>query len=275
MPRWLVSSYSLLTPLVSRNFGRSRMWTLYLGGVNCKPAVSRRALREGQPTAAVDAVGEVQRRAEVAGPERVAAAPVGRAALLHLVHGVHREQAGTREPALVSRPVEQRQEGIAVPGRPVAEVRALPQRAGAPYQAAARDRELLVHQFSERRHDSRRAVAPLRADLAVPMRVETLPMRVRQPVGEAGLLHDEALERLRDAVGRVAERERAAREPVRRPEAAVAVPVQLLRPEAVGVTLPLQPLDARRDVEPELATREHRARASPHEIAPPVPLLGR
>ena len=71
------------------------------------------------------------------------------------------------------------------------------------------------------------------------------------------------LERLRHVGGIVAERERTACEPVCRPEAAARSPKEVLRPQAVSVALPLQPLDARRHVEPELAARENRARDCP------------
>ena len=62
--------------------------------------------------------------------------------------GVHRERARSREPAFVSRALEQRQERVAVPRRAVAEACALPQRPGAPRQLAARDRELLVEEVA-------------------------------------------------------------------------------------------------------------------------------
>ena len=129
----------------------------------------------GVAPSTVDAVGEEERRAEVASPERVAAAPVLRPALLHLACSVHRERARSREPPLVSRALEQRQECVSVPRCAVAEARALSQRPGAPRQLAAGDRELLVEDVRERRDDPRRAVAPLRADLAVAVFVKPLP----------------------------------------------------------------------------------------------------
>jgi hypothetical protein len=49
----------------------------------------------------VQAVGQVEGGSEVAGPERVAASTVTSAAVLHLVHSVHRERARSREPSLV------------------------------------------------------------------------------------------------------------------------------------------------------------------------------
>ena len=52
-------------------------------------------------------------------------------------------------------------------------------------------------------------------------------------------------------------------------------PWRTLRPEAVLVALPLQPLDARRHVEPELATGEDRAGTAPHQLAALVPLVRR
>ena len=71
---------------------------------------------------------------------------------------MHRERARSREPALVSRALEQREEGVAVPGRAMAEARALPQRPGLPRELAARDRELLVEEVARasRRSPARR-----------------------------------------------------------------------------------------------------------------------
>ena len=54
-----------------------------------------------------------------------------------------------------------------------------------------------------------------------------------------------------------------------------AVPIQLLRPQAFRVTSTVQPLDARRHVEPELATRENRAGTAPHQFATFVSLVRR
>src|SRR5213594_4232139 len=102
--------------------------------------------------------------AEVAGPERVAAAPVVRPAVLHLTCSVHRERARSLEPPFVSRALEQRQECVSVPSCAVAEACALSQRPGLPRQLAARDRKLLVKEMGESRDDPRRAMAPLRAD---------------------------------------------------------------------------------------------------------------
>src|SRR5919197_490945 len=57
------------------------------------------ALWEGELPLTVGAIGEVEGCAEVARPERVAATPVVRPAVLDLTRGVHRERAGSREPA--------------------------------------------------------------------------------------------------------------------------------------------------------------------------------
>src|SRR5207247_6978839 len=137
-----------------------------------------------------------------------------------------------------------------------AEACALAQRPGAPRQLAARDRKLLVDEMGERRDHPRRAVAPLHADPAVAVVVES-PLRDRRPVDEPIFLDGEAPEGLRD-VGDIAEREHTACEPVRRTEVARAFPDQPLRPQAVRVALVAQPLDARSHVEPELATRATR-----------------
>src|SRR5438552_6699941 len=167
----------------------------------------------------------------------------------------------------------ERQERVSVPGRAVAEACALSQRAGTPRQLAARDRKLLVEDVGERPDDPRRAVAPLRADLAVAGRVESRP-RDRRPVDEPTLLDGKAPERLRGA-GYVAERKHTSCEAVCRTEIAPALPVQSLRPQAVRVTSGVQPLDARRHVEPELATGENRAGTAPRQFATFVSLVRR
>jgi hypothetical protein len=178
---------------------------------------------------------------------------------------VHRERPRPSEPPFVAGALEERQECVAVPRRAVTEVRTFSQRPGAPRQLAAGDRKLLVEEMPERADDPRRAVAPLRSDLAVAVRVECHPRKSR-PVDEPVLFDGETTERLRD-VGDVAERKRASCEPVRRAEKSPYLPVQVLRPEAVRLTSAVQPLDARRHVEPELATRENRAGAPPHQLA--------
>src|SRR5687768_17225668 len=69
---------------------------------------SRSLLRQGQLSSTVDAVGQVDRRPEVAGPERVAAAPLLCPAALDLSSSVHRKRARSREPFLVAGVLEQR-----------------------------------------------------------------------------------------------------------------------------------------------------------------------
>jgi hypothetical protein len=75
-------------------------------------------LWEGYLPSTVGAVGEVEGCAEVARPERVAAAPVIRPAALHLACSVHREAARSGEPPFVTRALEQRQEGVSIPAVP-------------------------------------------------------------------------------------------------------------------------------------------------------------
>src|SRR6266498_2704901 len=140
-------------------------------------------LREGWLPSTDGAVGEVEGCAEVTRPERVAAAPVVRPAVLHLTCSVHRERARSREPPFVSRALEQRQECVSIPRCAVAEVCALSQRPGTRRQLAACDRKLLVKDVGERRDDPWRAMAPLRADLAIAVCVESHPREWR-PVDE-------------------------------------------------------------------------------------------
>ena len=160
-----------------------------------------------------------------------------------------------------------------VPRCAVAEVCALSQRPSTPRQLAARDRKLLVKDMGERRDDPWRAVAPLGADLAVAVCVESRP-REWWPVREPILLDGKALERLRDG-GDIAERKHTPCEPVRETEIARPLPVQLLRPQALCVTSAVQPLDARRHVKPEFVTRENRAGTAPHQFATFVSLVRR
>src|SRR5439155_9708097 len=142
--------------------------------------------------------------------------------------------------------------------RAVAEACALSQRPGTPCQLAARDRKLLVEDVGESGDDPRCAMAPLRADPAVAVGVDQSPPLDRRPVDETILLDGKALQGLRDC-GDIAERTHNPCEPVCRTEQAAASSGQLLRPQSFRVTSAVQPLDARRHVESELATRENRA----------------
>src|SRR5207237_6190205 len=132
-----------------------------------------------------------------AGVELVAAAAVLPPGSLDLLDRVHREAARPVEPALVARPVEELQEGVAVAGRAVAEARALRERPRPPRQLAARleqGRQLLVarRERGERRHDPGPAVAPLRAELR---RLPGLFER-RPPLGHAAVPEGVARDRL-------------------------------------------------------------------------------
>src|SRR4051794_5225354 len=106
---------------------------LRLPPIRPSPRVDR-----GRPRCGGEAVGEVERRAEVAGPERVAAVAVLLACRARLRRGVHREAARPLEPALVARTREELEQREAVACRAVAEAAALAQRAGGPGQLAAR-----------------------------------------------------------------------------------------------------------------------------------------
>ena len=125
----------------------------------------------------------------------------------------------------------------------MAKGRALAQRPRAPGQLAGRDGQFLVDPGSQRGDDAGRAVAPQHAYEAVALRVESRPSQGR-PVDEAVLLNGKPPKRFAHVV-KAAERQHAAREAVRRPEALVDPAVESLRPETIFVTLPLKPLDAR------------------------------
>src|SRR6476661_7337996 len=91
-------------------------------GPETVPSLRNHRLGEGKPPSAVDAVGKVDGRAEVARPEGVAAAPVVRPTVFNLSCGMHREFARSGEPAFISCAREQGQECMAVPRCAVAEV---------------------------------------------------------------------------------------------------------------------------------------------------------
>ena len=104
----------------------------------------------------------------------------------HLGRGVHRERPRPLQPELVARAVKEREEREAVSGRAVAE--AGPFRSGPARQMssppATRIRSARRSRGSaagERRHDARRAVAPLDADRLI--RHLERPACVRRPVG--------------------------------------------------------------------------------------------
>ena len=101
----------------------------------------------------------------------------------------------------------------------------------------------------------------LHADPAVAVDVECPPGEWR-PVDEPILLDGETLERPRDA-GYVAEGKHVAGESVSWTEITAASPGELLRPQALCVAPAAQPLDARRQVKPELAHRRESCRGCP------------
>jgi hypothetical protein len=68
---------------------------------------------------------------------------------LDLRDRMYGEAPGPLEPGLVPRALEQREQGIAVPRRSVAQVRSLHERPGAPGQLAGGEREVLVEQMPE------------------------------------------------------------------------------------------------------------------------------
>src|ERR671935_2050522 len=89
----------------------------------------------------VDAVGDVQRDAELSRPERVASGQP-----LNLLERMHREAARTLEPLFVAGSGERFQEGVAVARGAVAYARPLleSRRAGVPRQVGAREPKPLV-----------------------------------------------------------------------------------------------------------------------------------
>src|SRR5204863_9908592 len=121
-------------------------------------------IEDREARVAVDAAAQVERRADVAREERVAALAGRLSCALDLLDGVHREAARALEPALVSRPRVELQERVAVAGRAVAKAGALRERTRLPRQLAARfeqRREVVVatREVCQRRDDPRRAVA--------------------------------------------------------------------------------------------------------------------
>ena len=102
----------------------------------------------------LEAVGRVERDAEVARPERVAAAAALRPEPLDLAERVHREAARAVEPALVAGARERLQERVAVPRRAVTDRRALLERRAGPCRhvsSAPASRRLLVEVVGRRR----------------------------------------------------------------------------------------------------------------------------
>src|SRR5206468_4219891 len=140
--------------------------------------------------AAVQAVGRVERDADVAGPERVAAAPSLRPEPLDLRQRVNREAPRPLEPELVASALERLQERVPVPGGAVADTRTLLEagRPGSPDELGTGQQELLVEVLRGPVDDARRSGAPLDADLAV-VRVHQVAVFLERPVREPVLDH--------------------------------------------------------------------------------------
>ena len=194
------------------------------GEVTWKPAIDPVGCvsRRRRALAATEAVGGRRPRRSRRGrarprgrPSRGCATPCrARLGPLDLADRVRGEPARAVEPALVAGALEEREERVAVPGRAMAEARALRDRSGLPRQLAAGERKILVEHVAERRDHPRGAVAPLDADRPI---ADKLAVSVRRPVRKAVLDHGVAAGGLGRAV-EVTEGEHAARKAVRRAE---------------------------------------------------------
>src|SRR4051794_5861289 len=100
------------------------------------PGIEARHLRTGG-----EALLEKQRRSEVSCPQGVAAVAVVAAERRRLAGGVDGEPPGALQPHLVSGAREELEEREPVAGGPVAQSRALAERAGRPGQLAAREQQ--------------------------------------------------------------------------------------------------------------------------------------
>src|SRR3569832_1420555 len=113
--------------------------------------------------AGVEAIGEIEREAEVAGPEREFALAVGGAGRVGLCDGMHREAAGAVAPSRITRLGEQLEEGVTGGGRAVAEAGRLEYGSCRPGEFAARVEMILDAEIAANGTDdvARRAVAEL------------------------------------------------------------------------------------------------------------------
>src|SRR5512133_393009 len=197
-----------------------------------------------------EAALEVEGGARVSGRERVASAAVVHGCSLDLLDRVHGERARPVEPELVSGPLQELQECVAVAPGAVAEVRSFPQGPRLPRQLAALDEELGKSGIAwrhgrERADDSRSPVTPLCSDRG------GLPgwLERRRPLSEAAYASSVLRDRRDGAPLELAPPlgvEQAAAgedvdvsgEPVCRPEDVTAVPVDVLVPQLIG---PLRP----------------------------------
>src|SRR5579862_5397345 len=103
-----------------------------------------------EPVVALEQVPKVERDADVAGEERIAAASERRSLPLDLFDRVHRECAGAIEPEVVADSPVQDEERVRVAGRAVTEPRPLGERPCAPCELAAGARELEIELVAER-----------------------------------------------------------------------------------------------------------------------------
>src|SRR4029450_4593201 len=126
-----------------------------------------------------EAVGKVERRSGVAGPQGVTAAAELCAGTGDLGDRVHCEGAGTLEPQLIARPLEQGQERVSVACSAVAKVRPFRQRASSPGELATGEEQAPMLVVGGR-HGSKRSdhtgctVTPLHPDQPVSIALEAL-----------------------------------------------------------------------------------------------------
>src|SRR3954453_18579837 len=237
------------------------------------------AVEHGKTCVGVETGGCEQRRAEVAGEERVAARPS-----LDLGERMDGEAAGPLEPALVAGALEDLQEGEPVAGRAVAGTRALPGRVGPrlPRELGACEQQLLVEIRRSGGDDPRRAVTPLQPNPA-PAGRRRCPSRGGRPVDQPVLDHGFAREHLGGlapqrfaplALG-LQERVHVADGAVGRAEEPLRLAVEVLRPEPVIAASCQQRLRALAPgLRPALlpgplvhrARGEHRAGRAPHQL---------
>src|SRR6516165_1462197 len=119
----------------------------------------------GECRLSVEARLEVERDADVTGPQRVTTptdfGPLG----LDLLDGVHRETPGAIEPSLIAGEFVELQQGESVAGGAVTQPGTLAERSSSPDQLAGAERERFWEQVAESADDPRGSVTPLHADL--------------------------------------------------------------------------------------------------------------
>src|SRR5512146_8710 len=125
-------------------------------------------VQRGESRLRLHAIAEIDRKADIPGPQRVASLAMALARLVGLHDAMHREGARAFEPLAIGRPDVELQERVAIATGAVTQVCALGERPGRPDRLAGRKQqvvELARREVGETHHEAGSAMAELQQPL--------------------------------------------------------------------------------------------------------------